>query len=797
MADKLDAYNKKRDFKKTAEPEGGKASDGERQFVIQLHYASRKHYDFRLEYDGVLVSWAVPKGPSFHPKDKRLAVRTEDHPMDYRHFEGLIPKGEYGGGTVLIWDRGTWEEQEDFEKGLKDGSIKIILHGERLQGKWALVRMKTEEKQENWLLIKEKDDLAQDKAGISEWTTSVVSGLDRKGLEEKGAEEEADAFPEDVRVPLCETAEKPPAGDAWAHEIKYDGYRMLLEKRGGAVRFISRNQNDFTESISSLAKACEAWKQDDFLLDGEVVIFNEAGKTDFQTLQQSIKGKKDAPFHFMAFDAPYLNGEDLRKAPLRERKKKLEAFLENAPKAIAYSPHVEGGGSAVWKSAQEHGLEGIVSKKLESVYAGGRSRNWRKSKIPGRDDFLVAGFTQTQDRSGGISALLFAEKIGDDWVYAGRAGTGFSEDERAELYTTLKKITRKTPVLKEAPKKRPGETVYWVSEKHMAEVKFTERTQEGHLRHPVFLGLREDADPKKVQANRQDPVKKPPAEAAGKESDTDVKLSSPDKVIFPKEKITKEEVFAYYEQAADLLMKELEGRLVSLVRCPDGVGGECFYQKHPNESDSYGTRDVKEKDGEKSPYLVIETTEQMLRAVQMNTLEFHIWGSHADTMEKPDRMVFDLDPDEGVSLDDLKKNVRRVKELLDELGLESFLMTSGGKGYHVVVPLEPVAGFDEVHGFAKTVAAAAVQKWPKHFTDNMSKKKREGKVYLDFLRNRRGSTAICPHSLRARETASVAWPISWDALDTTGPQDITIHNWKEQPSAWEDYGKKKQKLKSG
>lgn len=343
MADKLDAYNKKRDFKKTAEPEGGKASDGERQFVIQLHYASRKHYDFRLEYDGVLVSWAVPKGPSFHPKDKRLAVRTEDHPMDYRHFEGLIPKGEYGGGTVLIWDRGTWEEQEDFEKGLKDGSIKIILHGERLQGKWALVRMKTEEKQENWLLIKEKDDLAQDKAGISEWTTSVVSGLDRKGLEEKGAEEEADAFPEDVRVPLCETAEKPPAGDAWAHEIKYDGYRMLLEKRGGAVRFISRNQNDFTESISSLAKACEAWKQDDFLLDGEVVIFNEAGKTDFQTLQQSIKGKKDAPFHFMAFDAPYLNGEDLRKAPLRERKRSSRHFWKTPPKR---SPTVR-----MWKAA--------------------------------------------------------------------------------------------------------------------------------------------------------------------------------------------------------------------------------------------------------------------------------------------------------------------------------------------------------------------------------------------------------------------------------------------------------------
>lgn len=790
MTDKLQAYNEKRDFGKTAEPKGGTSSGDDRQFVVQLHYASRTHYDFRLEHDGVLVSWAVPKGPSFNPKDKRLAVRTEDHPYDYKDFEGTIPKGEYGGGTVLIWDRGTWEEQEDFAKGIKEGSVKIVLHGERLQGKWALVRMKTEEKQENWLLIKEKDAFAQNKAGIEPWTTSVVSGLDKKGMEERTEE---DLFPEKVKVQLCETAEKPPAGDAWGHEIKYDGYRILLEKKDGKTRLLTRNQNDFTDRFPLLKNRADDWDKDGFLLDGEVVLFDEAGKTDFQTLQQAIKGNKDAAFRYMAFDALYLNGRDLRGQTLQERKKQLEAFLKNVPKELVYSPHVEGNGAGVWQSAKENQLEGIISKKLSAKYTGGRNRNWIKSKLPGRDDFLVAGFTQTEDRKNGISALLFGEKKGNDWVYAGRAGTGFTEEERLSLYKELQKITRKTPVLKEAPKKRAKESVYWVSEKWLAEVKFTERTQDGHLRHPVFLGLRKDADPKEVRAKKA-PAKRKTADKTS--AKTGVKLSSPDKILYPKETITKEEVFSYYEAIADHLMSELKNRLVSLVRCPDGAAEECFYQKHPNASDPYGARLVEESDGDKSPYIVLEDKEQMLLAVQMNTLEFHIWGSRAEKMEKPDRCVFDLDPDEGVSLDTLRDNVRKVKSLLDELELESFLLTSGGKGYHIVVPLTPAASFDAVHAFAKNVAAAAAQKWPERFTDNMSKQKRKGKVYLDFHRNRRGATAICPFSLRAREKAAIAWPIRWDDLDTTAPQDITIHNWKEKEIGWKDYGKKKQKLKS-
>lgn len=781
MADKLRDYNAKRDFSKTAEPKGGSASSGDRRFVVQLHYATRTHYDFRLEFDGVLVSWAVPKGPSYNPKDKRLAVRTEDHPMDYKDFEGTIPKGQYGGGTVLVWDRGTWQEQEDFAKGLEAGSIKIILHGERLQGKWALVRMKTKEKQENWLLIKERDERAREEAGIEAWTTSVISGLDKKGMEEK---KDADPFPEAPGVQLCATANQPPSGDDWGHEVKYDGYRMLLEKRKGAVRLISRNQKDFTESFTKIAQKAEAWKADDFLLDGEVVIFNEAGITDFQALQQAIKGDKNAAFRYMAFDGLYLEGKDLRSRSLRERKEKLENFLKDGPQEIVYSPHVAGNGAAVWESARENQLEGIISKKLDAKYTAGRGRNWRKSKRVGRNDFLVAGFTQTEDRKDGISALLFGEWKDGDWVYAGRAGTGFTEDQRIGLWKDLRKITRKTTVLREAPKKRPNENVFWVSKKYLAEVKFSERTRDGYLRHPVFLGFRRDLDPKGVSEEK--PVRESPS----------VALSSPEKVLYPKDKITKGDVFAYYQEVSALLMPELEHRLVSLVRCPEGMKGECFYQKHPNESDPYRVQDVKESDGEKSPYIVLENIEQMLTAVQRNTLEFHIWGARTENGDKPDRMVFDLDPDEGISLQVLRNNVRRVKEILDELDLESFVMTSGGKGYHVVVPLKPSADYEDVFAFAKNVAAVAVQKWPKHFTDNMSKAKRKGKVYLDFLRNRRGATAICPYSLRARDHASIAWPIAWDALNEIAPGDITIRNWKERQPAWEEYGKIKQSIKS-
>lgn len=787
MNGNLYEYNEKRNFERTLEPEGQVEESVEGlRFVVQHHMARRDHYDLRLEWEGVLLSWAVPKGPSYDKQDKRLAVQVEDHPLEYRNFEGTIPKGEYGGGVVMLWDEGIWEPFTNVEEGLRKGELKFLLKGRRLKGKWALVRWKaiSSEEKNNWLLLKEKDEYVRDTDGISEFITSIRTGRTMAQIE-GGEEYKLSKNPfHTAEVQLAKLVKTIPEGEDWLYELKYDGYRILAYVEGHIVRLITRNGKDYTKRFQEIALSLlELAAGKSMILDGEMAVTDASGKTDFQALQHYVKNPKGQRLTYIVFDLLALEGEDLREKQLIDRKATLEVLMQNAPKNLYYSRYIRGNGKESFAVACELGMEGIVGKRADSTYSGTRNGDWIKLKCDKRQEFVIGGYTRSEKKARGISSILLGVYEGDELVYAGRAGTGFTEAQMKELEKEFENIIRVDSPFRLAPKPRTGETILWLSPEQVAEIKFAEWTKENLLRQASFKGIRTDKDPKDIKREKEEIEPELPQEEMEQtmEADTSsviiegVKISKPDKVVFENPEVTKEEVVRYYAKISQRMLPYVEHRVLSIVRCPKGISQNCFFKKHPGpDSKGIVTIPVTNSEGETEEYFYIENVPGLVTEVQMGTLEFHTWGSRVEALEKPDIMVFDLDPDEGMELSRVRQGVLDIKSILAELSLKSYLKTSGGKGYHVVVPLKPTVTWEVFHDFAKRVAEVMEQKWPDRYTSNVRKAKRKDKIFIDWIRNGRGATSIAPYSIRAREGAKVSMPISWEELDSVAPDGITM-----------------------
>jgi len=780
----IESYNRKRDFTKTKEPKGRKLKGKGDSFVVQKHDASRLHWDFRLELDGVLKSWAVPKGPSIDPDDKRLAVRTEDHPLDYGTFEGVIPQGEYGGGTVMLWDRGRWipEPGKDPSKTIEEGHLHFELEGERMKGEWVMFRLKGRpgEKGENWMLKKVDDEFtgpgeALVEEGVTSVTTGrtmaeIASGADvwksNRGGQKGGRTKRkaGKAPPKFMKPQLATLVDAVPAGNDWIHEYKYDGYRLLIATGGGAATAWTRNGKDWTDKFRSIVKAA-ADLPGGYLIDGEAVALGKNGKPDFQLLQASLKGG-DADLAFYAFDLLVEDGKDIRKLSNLERKEKLAALLKGVSPPILYGDHVVGKGEALFDAICAEGGEGIISKKASASYRDERTRNWLKIKCIQRQEFVIVGWQQS-DKRRGFRSLHLAVRDGRKLVYAGKVGTGFNGALIEELSERMKPLAVDKPPVEVPRAARRGS--HWIEPKLVGEVAFTEFTSDGVLRHPSFIALREDKSAKEVVREEPKPLSKRAAKAKEEGADPfGIKISNPDRVIFPGEKLTKGDLAAYYAAIEALMLVDMGGRPISLIRCPQGRGKHCFFQKHDSGSMGEAVKHVpvKESDGEVQDYLYVDDARGILSCVQMGTIEFHGWGSMAKKLEYPDRLVFDLDPDVGLDFDKVKEAAVRLRALLADLGLKTFPMLTGGKGIHVIAPLDASADWPKVKSFAERFARAIAEAEPDMFTANIRKNQRKGRIFLDWLRNQRGATAVMPYSARAREGAPVAAPIAWEELDS-------------------------------
>ena len=795
MADRdpLAKYNAKRDFSKTAEPKGERAGDTGHRFMVQKHDATRLHWDLRLEVGGVMKSWAVTRGPSLNPDDKRLAVQTEDHPISYADFEGIIPAGEYGGGTVMLWDDGWWEPiPGKSARDLDEGHLHFILHGERMKGEWLLIRLKPrgKERNTNWLLRKIDDDYAGGSDDLVEnAVTSVKTGRSMAEIASgKKAKElaswkklRANSSPPrrpgppsgsytpvqrsgpglrrgDGKMPkfrdpqLCTLVDSVPTGTGWIHEVKYDGYRALVAIGGGKAKVYTRNGLDWTDKFHAIADAAARLPVGSALIDGEIVAFKD-GHPDFSTLKDAISN--DGEMTLFAFDLLELDGENLAKLPQVQRKERLRPLLEGADARLQYAEHIVGEGEKLFEAMCREGYEGIVCKRADSSYIGRRTQAWLKVKCLKRQEFVIVGWTES-DKSRGFRALLLGVHEDGKLRYAGKVGTGFSVETMNDLRAKLDRLARKTPTV-EAPR-AATRRVHWVTPKLVAEIAYTETTPDKVLRHPSFLGLRGDKEAEEVVEEKAKPAPKLNASS--------VKITHPDRLIFPDSTVTKGDLAAFYEAMAPVALQWIANRPISLVRCPQGRGKHCFFQKH--DAGSFGEHvkhvKIKEKDGSVEPYLYVEDADGLLQCVQMGTIEFHGWGSSVADVEKPDRLVFDLDPDEGLGFAEVKKAAVEIKSHLAEIGLVSFAMVSGGKGVHVVVPLTPQAEWPAVKDFADRFCQAMAQAEPDRFTATMSKAKRKGKIFLDWLRNQRGATAVMPYTARARARAPVAVPVTWAEL---------------------------------
>jgi bifunctional non-homologous end joining protein LigD len=792
----LAEYNAKRDFSLTPEPAGKPlASETGNRFIVQKHDATRLHWDLRLEVDGVLKSWAVTKGPSPDPDIKRLAVRTEDHPMSYADFEGVIPKGEYGGGTVMLWDRGTWQPiKGKSASDLEEGHLHFCLEGERMKGEWLLIRLKQKpgEKRENWLLRKLQDDNAEAGDGlVQRELTSVLTGRsmaeiasDKQGeyplagkkddaflaqMQKASARNAGKSRPKrrkavplpDYRKPqLATLVDDVPAGNRWMHEIKFDGYRTLVAVKGDTVRVFTRNGKDWTDKFGPLVEAIAALDLPSCLIDGEVVAYDGKGNPDFSTLQQVLKrghgsqGKEDK-LALHAFDLLELDGEDLTGLPNIERKERLEALLDSADPPIHVAEHVLGAGEHLYRAMCDAGQEGIISKTVDGKYTGRRSKAWVKVKCTRRQEFVIIGWKKSSAKGRPFASLLVAQHEGDDLVYKGNVGTGFSADDLDELAGKMKRLARKTPPAEVDRASSRGVT--WVTPKLVAEIAFAEFTADGNVRHGSYLGLRGDKDAGSVR---------PETPAKPAETSDAVRISSRDRVIFPDSGQTKGALADYYEAVAAIMLPFAARRPISLVRCPSGRAKKCFFQKHDSGSfgDAVHPVPIREKDGGHEDYLFVDDARGLLQCVQMGTIEFHAWCARSDAVERPDRMIFDLDPDEGLGFDEVKQAARDIRAQLADLGLTSFAMLTGGKGVHVVVPLTPGHDWEAHKDFSRRFAEALSMAEPERFTATMSKAKRKGRIFIDWLRNQRGATAVVPYSARARSGAPVAIPLAWNEL---------------------------------
>lgn len=816
-ASSLRSYWKKRDFIRTPEPSGRTAraaampSEGIGLFVVQQHAARRMHYDFRLELDGTLKSWAVPKGPSLDPAQKRLAVHVEDHPIEYAAFEGIIPPNQYGAGTVLLWDRGRWEAYGDPREGYRKGVLKFRLDGQKLHGGWTLVRMgrpsRDETEKENWLLIKEQDEEARrgpEGEIVKALTESVESG---RGLEDVAIAQPRvwhsnrrsgngtpamrvpdlqhvehavkRACPDWIAPQLATLVDDMPDGGQWIHEIKYDGYRIVCRVQNGTARLFTRNQNDWTDKLSPQARAIESLGLKEAWLDGEVVVLTPQGTADFQALQNAFDLRSAKPIVYCLFDLMYLDGYDLRSAPLLERKRLLAALLAERAggPVLRFSDHLVGGGRAAFEEACRQGLEGLMAKRADAPYRGGRSRSWLKIKCEQRQEFVIGGYTEPAGSRHGFGALLVGFYDGNNLRYAGKVGTGFTDTSLRQLEAQLKRLEQSKPTFVNPPTGYDAKGVHWVRPELVGEVRFAEWTQEGILRHPSFLGLRKDKQPKTIGREQARPAIEdhdsgtaaPSSGSSGREGGrraipSRAKLSHPERVLYPDIGLTKDGLARYYEQVADWILPHLEGRPLTLVRCPQGYQ-ECFYQKHINETvpKAIGRVEIDEGDGVET-YMVVDSLEGLLGVVQMGVLELHTWGARKDRPDRPDRLTFDLDPDPSVPWEQVVEAAQLVRTLLGELGLESFVKTTGGKGLHVVTPIQRTLSWDEGKDFSKAVAEHMVTMIPQRFTSNMAKRARKGKIFIDYLRNARGATAIAAYSTRAKPGAPVSVPLRWEEL---------------------------------
>jgi len=799
---KLEEYKKKRDFSRTPEPQGTQGKGEEKlSYVIHHHIASRDHYDLRLEWGGVLLSWAVPKGPSQNPKDKRLAIQVEDHPLEYKDFEGNIPEGEYGAGTVMIWDEGHWAPQggEDAAAGLAAGELKFQLYGKRLKGKYVLVRFKNGE-EGSWLLIKEKDGYARSGPPLR-YETSARTRRSMAAIERAG-EEWAQANPIGfVPVQLATAAGFLPKGEGWAYEIKYDGFRMEAVIEGGKARLYSRSGKEARGDFAGIAEALASLAGERaMILDGEVIVTDEDGRPDFSLLQRRSSRAGGSDPIFVAFDLLALDGADLRGLALSERKEKLKALIGNGSGALAYSHHVVGDADAVMEAACQKGLEGVVAKRLDSPYLSGRSSDWVKCKCLGRSEFAIGGYS-IKAGSKAVSSLHVGYWEEGELVYAGRIGTGFSQAERSSLKAMLEPLAQKACPFASEPDQPGGKESVWVRPQLVCEAKYQEFTPKGLLRHASYLGLREDKEAVDVKAEKAPAAAVPKRKAVESKGGLiqGVKITHPDKLMYPQSKVTKKEVALYYEAVADKMLPLMGGRIVTAVRSPDGIEGESFYKKHPDESSRWLKRVLLPgSDGQEEEYFAIASAKGLVGEAQMGTLEFHVWASKLKSLEKPDMMVFDLDPDEGLEIEKIRRGALDLKAALEETGLESFLKTSGGKGYHIVVPLQPKAGWEAFSGFAKSMAEAMEARWPDRYTAYIAKKARKGRIFVDWMRNARGATAVSAYSLRAREDAPVSMPIAWDELKRVLPASITMGKALRRlkgDDPWENFGKVKQSLR--
>ena len=808
----LETYKRKRHFEKTPEPSGEEAAaPAGDSFTIQRHAARRLHYDFRLELDGVLKSWAVPKGPSLDPREKRLAVEVEDHPLAYGGFEGEIPRGEYGAGTVVLWERGRWKPEGDAREGLRRGKLVFTLEGRKLRGRWALIRLRGSRAggpgKTNWLLIKENDEFARprEQGDVLErrpesvapqrasgpprvWRSSRPAGRRPRAAGPRRAAPRKELgvarlpgarkapMPATLEPQLCTLVDAPPQGEGWLHELKLDGYRLVGRLEAGQARLFTRRGNDWSAQFAGVRAALERLGARQALLDGEVVALDAHGRPSFQDLQNALSFP-NRPLYYYVFDLLYLDGFDLRDCPLRERKKALARLLAGVPEPLKYCDHLEGAGGEFFEQACAMGLEGVVSKRADGPYVSRRTRQWLKIKCLKRQELVVGGYTEPKGSRAGFGALLLGyHQEGRGLVFCGKVGTGFDDRSLKTLWSKLQALERPDAPFSNPPRGFPAKGVHWVEPSLVAEVAYSELTGEGIVRHPRFEGLREDKPAAEVRLERPKPVEREAAQApprataqarpaAARSVFGGLTLSSPDRVLFPEMGLTKRELAAYYEAVAEPALRLAARRPLALVRCPMGRHRHCFFQKHVGDTFPPAVKGVPitEKDTERT-YLYIEDLGGLIALVQMGVLEYHPWGSRVEALERPDTMTFDLDPAPDVPWAEVVRTARELRARLSDLGLSSWVKTTGGKGLHVVVPVLPAAPWDEFKAFSKAVVERMVRDDPSRYTAKLAKASRAGKIFVDYLRNGRGATAVAGFSTRARPGAPVSTPLSWDEL---------------------------------
>jgi len=812
MADSLKKYREKRNFEVTSEPaEGGEANEDARAFVIQKHWASRLHYDFRLELDGAMKSWAVPKGPCYDPAVKRMAVQVEDHPIAYNQFEGQIPEGQYGAGKVIIWDEGTWMPVGDPRKGYRDGHLKFDLQGAKMQGRWALIRLKGKEseKQPPWLLIKDRDDFSRperDFSVVDEMPDSVVplrkmekgAGPKDKATSRSNAQPAlpgiAADLPAQLKPQLATLVDGVPRhAPDWLYEMKFDGYRLVARIEGEDVRLFTRNGHDWSAKLPHLVEALRALPAKWAWVDGEIVMLDREGIPNFQSLQNAFDNDRTQDIVFYAFDLPFIGLRDLRQEPLGVRRALLQQLMDTAEDDhLRFSEAFEAAPSDLVATACRMGLEGIMAKRLSSPYVSRRSDTWVKVKCARRQEFAIVGYTAPKGSRAGLGALLLAVTEQDGSLrYAGKVGTGFDDASLVSLQKRLAAMeTDKKPVAN-AP---AAGGVRWVKPELIAEVSFGEWTSGGHIRHSVFRGLRQDKPVKAISREKAVPVKDIDSETPASKTSRSKggKLTNPDRVIDPSTKLTKLDLARYYGLISPLMLAHLKGRPVSFLRAPAGIQGEFFFQKHL-EAAMPGVKSLPAKlDPDHPPLLEVPTAEAIMSAVQMNVVEFHTWNAVKTSIGKPDRLMLDLDPGEGVQWPTMQQAANLVRVLLQEIGLQAWLKTSGGKGLHVVVPLRKQYDWDTVKRFSQAVVQHLARTLPQLFVAKSGPKNRVGKIFADYLRNGFGATTVCAWSARARPGLGISVPVTWDELDKlTSGAHWTIQDVHSRldvgNTPWDDY----------